>query len=401
MKKFAITAAAALAAVISAPAVFAAGFSISVPNGFTAKVFASGSQGQSKPDDMAKLGSNVFVGYQNGISATGGAAKDGTTQSTIVEYDASGKTIASWKVTGKVDGMGSDSAHHRIVATVNEDGNSSMYLITPGDATAMHLTYTVSPDAKNATGPVAAGGGTDAVTVVNGTVYVSASSPAPDKQGNFTHAALFKALIDTANKTATLEPALMGNATAVDAVNNGPVTLNLSDADSNTLVPSVSPRFAGDVMLDSQGDSELIFIHNIGAKDQSQTRLSLAAQVDDVRWASAQHGTLYVTDNSTNQIVAITGMFTPGTAFASLGKSVDTVDLKTGKLTPFATGFSSSHGMIFVPGTSIAPAPAPSPTPVQGATSPHTGLPLGETLAGALGLIMLGGYSLKLQRRRQ
>src|SRR5262249_16061821 len=49
-------------------------------------------------------------------------------------------------------------------------------------------------------------------------------------------------------------------ATGVNASDAGKrVTLALTDPDSNGVVPSSSPEFAGDFMLNSQGDEELIF----------------------------------------------------------------------------------------------------------------------------------------------
>lgn len=329
---------------------------IPITSGYTASVFAQGGV-LSDPDDLTKLDNNIFVAYQNGVHSKGAAASTGINYSTLVEYDKGGNIVASWNLTGKCDGMGSDPANNRVFCTVNEDANSSLYIITPSAAQGQqvqHLTYSPDPSASTTTGPLASGGGTDSVKVMNGNIYISASNPAPDPNGNFTHAALFQATIK--GDTAVLTPALMGNATATDAFTGKPVTLNLSDPDSSTMVPTSSPQYGGDFVLDSQGDGELIFISNPGSANQSQTRLTLGTQgVDDTKWITSPQGTLYIADTGANKVYAITGTFTPGTVFGDFPDGsgvtgfVGTLDLTSGTIRPFAIGLISPAGMMFVP----------------------------------------------------
>jgi hypothetical protein len=64
--------------------------------------------------------------------------------STLVEYDASGAAVQSWQLTGKVDGLGADPRTDEVIATVNEDGKSSLYTIrlsrrSGGVVTHLHL----------------------------------------------------------------------------------------------------------------------------------------------------------------------------------------------------------------------------------------------------------------------
>jgi len=325
-------------------------------SGFSASVLAQGTTFDN-PDDMAYLADHIFVGYQNGVGAKGEASKKGVTYSTIVEYDKSGNIISSWNIPGKCDGLAADATNHRLLATVNEDGSSSMYIIDPNAAQGLqiqNISFSPDPAASSTTGPLATGGGTDSIAIQNGNIYISASAPSADQNGNFTHAALFQATIQ--GKTATLKPVLMGNATATDVSTGKPATLNLSDPDSNNVVPVSSPQYAGDLVVDSQGDSQLVFVHNPGSNQQTQTRLSIGTQVDDTEWATSSKGTLYVTDTSANKVYAITGNFTPGTAFvATPGDSgvaglIGTLDLSTGTIHPFAMGMSSPHGLLFVPG---------------------------------------------------
>jgi len=73
-------------------------------------------------------------------------------------------------------------------------------------------------------------------------------------------------------------------------------------------VPSSSPRFAHELMLDSQADSQLVFANDPGTPEQSLTVLNLGGlQVDDVRWAYTGGGDLYVVDQKADQIWLISG----------------------------------------------------------------------------------------------
>ena len=126
-------------------------------------------------------------------------------------------------------------------------------------------------------------------------------------------------------------------------------------------------------MQDSQGDHQLIFVSDAGspaapynATDLTVLNLSekvgsalTSAGVDDVRWADGDGGTLYVVDDTaapaaTARSTRSAGPFFPGEVFASVsetgppnsssvvadGQTVDTLNLATGTLTPFATGFA-------------------------------------------------------------
>ena len=74
----------------------------------------------------------------------------------------------------------------------------------------------------------------------SGNIYISASAPKADSKGNFTTAAIFKAVIN-ANNTATLTSVLNDNSKANDATPGATAattTLNMSDPDSNNIVPA-------------------------------------------------------------------------------------------------------------------------------------------------------------------
>src|SRR6204780_5361590 len=82
------------------------------------------------PDDITVLGHHLFSGFQNGVGPQGQASPDGNTDSTIVEYTASGPVVRQWDIKGKCDGVTADTAAHTLIATVNEDARSSTYTLT-------------------------------------------------------------------------------------------------------------------------------------------------------------------------------------------------------------------------------------------------------------------------------
>ena len=322
---------------------------IKLPSGFHATVFAKGTGTMTGPDDIAEVDGRVFVGYQNGVGPNGEPSPTGNKNSTVVEYTPQGKVVGSWSLVGKADGLGADPEHHRLIVTTNEDSNSSLTTITlkgDGKAVVKHYTYNANP--------LPHGGGTDSVIVRDGVIYLSASNPSPDANGTtFSGPALYTADLD--GSTAVLKPVLKDNSTATDAVTGKTVTLNLSDPDSSEVVPHSVPRFGGDALLDSQGDSELIFLHHPDSRHQTATVLHLTTQVDDSAFATGSCETLLVVDNSLNEVLAVTGPFQRGEAFAAVPTdstvipgNLATENLKTGQVTAFGSGFGNPHGLLFV-----------------------------------------------------
>jgi hypothetical protein len=313
----------------------------------------------TQPDDIVTLGGKLYVGFQNGVGSQGETSGSGNLDSTLVEFTPAGSVVKQWDVTGKIDGMGADSATGQVIVTVNEDSKSSLYTVSGGTVT--HYTYTPSPLPQL--------GGTDAVAVYSGKILVSASAPGTSGKAPASAPAVFAVTLNAGAKTAAVAPFFADNATAtgVNAASaSKKVTLALTDPDSNGVVPSNSPKFARDFMLNSQGDQELIFS---GASGQNLQVLKISKPVDDTAWATSASGSLYATDAGADTVDAITGSFTPGTAYTAVapcnansaptvcptppgypGNSLGTINLKTGVVGNVAlSGPITPKGLIFVP----------------------------------------------------
>jgi hypothetical protein len=310
-------------------------------------VFSGTAHGWTQPDDLAAVGSHLFAGFQNGVDSKGGTA--GKPQnSTLVEFELNGTVEHSWPITGKIDGLGADAANSRIVATVNEDGNSSLYTIGL-DGTVKHYTYSQNP--------LPHGGGTDSVVADGGALYISASAPSGS-----TGPAVFK--VTLSGSTAQIaSPAPFNINSTVTAVSGGkPTTLALTDPDSSTMVPSSVPQVGGEYMLDSQGDDELIF-DKLGQSGAPQV-LKLTQSVDDVAFPTTSGGTLLSADAKTDSVDAITGAFTANAAYTAVTPGnannaptnaapnyFGTIDLATGEVAPVKTqGVKlTPHSLVYLP----------------------------------------------------
>jgi hypothetical protein len=269
----------------------------------------------TQPDDITILGGDLFTTFQNGVGPQGQASPDGNRDSTIVEYTMNGTVLRQWDLRGKCDGVTANPATGLVIATIDEDANSSLYSINPGANQVVHYAYSKNPLPHN--------GGTDAISFYHGLMLISASAPgtrgaaAPDPA----YPAVYWVTLDSANRVAYVHALFYDEAAATAA--NGPhagktVKLGLTDPDSNEDVPSVAPSFAGDFMLTSQGDKEQIYVSGAGTGHQHLSVLGLSQSVDDTAWATSWHGAFYTTDNSGDTVNVITGEFWPGTAFVAV-----------------------------------------------------------------------------------
>jgi hypothetical protein len=272
----------------------------------------------TKPDDITQLGRYIFVGFQNGVGPQGEASSSGNLDSTVVEMTQSGQVVGQWDVVGKTDGVTADPGTRTVIATVDEDANSSLYTITPGPGGGLQHYQFNEPLPHN--------GGTDAISVVNGRLYISASAPGatgtlPAPQATFP--AVYSVTLDAVHALATVTPLFYDEdpatvANAGTAQSGQIVQLALTDPDSNEVVPRDAQRFGGDFMLTSQGDLQEIFVSPWGHK---LSVLNLAQSVDDTAWPDAGHGALYATDSTSDTVDEVTGHFpsTPVVAVTPCG----------------------------------------------------------------------------------
>jgi hypothetical protein len=317
-------AALALAALLAGGAGVASAGSSKHAGGFRARVLfrgaelshptAHGREQISQPDDITELGGRIFVTFQNGVGPQGQASSTGNLASTIVELSRHGRALRQWDIKGHCDGLTADPAIGRVIATVNEDANSSLFLIDPAKARPAHYRY------DRATLP--SHGGTDAISIYRGVILISASAPGtsgkPAPQAAYP--AVYRVTLRARTHVARVR-ALFGDearARLANAGGHGRVKLALTDPDSNEVVPAYAGRFAGDFVLDSQGDKEQIYVAGAGTRRQSLSVLRLSQSINDSAFPSGARGTLYATDGSSGDVYAITGPFPRGSAFVAV-----------------------------------------------------------------------------------
>ena len=268
----------------------------------------------TQPDDITRIGNDLFTGFQNGVGPQGQASTDGNRDSTIVEFTLSGVVVNQWDIVGKCDGLTANASAGLVVATVNEDAHSSLYTIDPFTSQVVHYSYFR---------PLPHKGGTDAISFYEGLMLISASAPgtmgaaAPKPF----YPAVYVVTLNEPKHLAFFRPLFFdeSHATAANGRHGGqPVKLGLTDPDSNEVVPGFEPRFAGDFMLTSQGDKEQIYVSGAGSKRQHLWVLSLSQSVDDTAWSTSWHGAFFATDHDADNVDVINGSFWPGTAFVAV-----------------------------------------------------------------------------------
>jgi hypothetical protein len=256
------------------------------------------------PDDITSMGRYLFTAFQNGVGSQGEPSSDGNTDSTVIEFTGSGRVLRQWDIKGKCDGLTADPLRGEVIATVNEDANSSIYTIAPWGGKVRHYTYSE---------PLPHFGGTDAIEIYHGRVLVSASAPgttgaaAPQP----TYPAVYVVTFHPATHIAHVSPLFYDEASAtvanVGATRGTTVKLALTDPDSNEVVPFSAARFGGDFMLTSQADMEQIFVRP-GRGGLHLSVLQLSQSVDDTAWTRGRSGRLYGPDASSDTIDEVTGL---------------------------------------------------------------------------------------------
>jgi hypothetical protein len=280
-----------------------------------------------QPDSITLWNGNVFIGYGNNAKTTGGG------HSTIVEYAMDGTVLHKMNVRGHNDGLKVDPKTNLLWALQNEDANPNLVIIDPRNWSWKRYTF-AQP---------AHGGGYDDMSFIGDDVYISCSNPSNNPN---TKQAIVKATLVGSRVAVT--PVLLGNAIATDITSGHPIQVNLQDPDSMTTDPE------GDLILDSQADAELIFVHHPGFTDQGVFHLALtsggiSAQIDDTVLAYSSQGVILVSDRDGETVYSITApFFGPSEAYSAGPTFVGRLNTHTGVLTPVVTGMVSPHGMTFI-----------------------------------------------------
>jgi hypothetical protein len=319
----------------------------------------------TNPDDITKLDGLIYVTFQNN------AGTDGTPAgsfSTIAAYrQKTGSLVTTYKLPGRCDGLTADPRNHRLLATVNEDLNSSLYVIHPGQATPKHYTYSPNP-AQNGSDGV--NGGTDAISVApDGTLFVAHSNPETKLPPPNNAAAVYTLTLDDDTAKLTRLFGVNDNATIINPAPGGPrsAPLGLTDPDSNRFFPGDG----GTLIQDAQADSKLVLATDLDADKPTLRQLLLTnakpsisgllatPQLDDVARVDGP-GRLFVVDQLGDAIYSIdTRNVKPGTVFVAQpapgagdqpnDPALGVVNLHTGVVSHLHTTLLSPKGLLPVP----------------------------------------------------
>ncbi len=311
--------------------------------GFVLSTFATPPAGLSKPDSLALIKGNVWIGYGNGGKPDG----SGGAVSQIVEYSRDGKALKTLTIKGHNDGLKLDPVTNKVWALQNEDGDANIVVIDPQTGTMDTYAFDAGKH----------GGGYDDVVFKNGQAFVTASAPSVDGGKKNPGPSIVTVKLGADHKV-KVETAFAGTPTVIDMVTGKTETLNLTDPDSITEAPS------GDLVMTSQDDGELLFVQKTSTTGGEGHVLHLlgGVKVDDTTFASAKHGFLLVADTAANAVYKIeSANWGVGAAYSAMSGVdatkteaavpgyVGLLDLKSGALLPVVASMQAPHGMIFVP----------------------------------------------------
>ncbi len=326
--------------------------------GYNISVFAVMPHTSTNPDSIVQMGDNVFVGVGDDLNPDGTPGPSGKRNVEVLEYRLNGTLEKTFSIPGHNDGlMAKDGA--TLWAMSNEDCNPKLIVINT--VTGSQQVY--APQSSLVTNGCLTNtnGGLDDMQMIAGTVYVSASNPNPTPPGPCPADSstpgcpngvsldniVYTLTLNADGTTFNLTPVLTSNTPALDIVTNVEGTLNTTDPDSESLTPDGKT-----LVVDSQQDSELVFIKNPGPNQTvSFLPLTLAGgltAVDDTRYAPSGPTFMLFSDTAKNYVYRVDGAFSPGGAFSSAPTQEASLNPTTGVLTPIVSGLGHANGMIFV-----------------------------------------------------
>lgn len=302
--------------------------------------FASGTAvGATAPDSITLSKYSVWVAYTNGTNGTGAGGN-----STVVKYGGRGTILKTYSLAGSVDGLKFDPRTGDIWAMQNQDGNSTLTLIEREGEVEGPIPYAVT----------SATNGVDDAAFRGDQVFVSYTNPAAPTDPTIQ-------LVKNGSNPIVLTPVLTMGATGTNLATGqtGQPTAQ-NDPDSLKLTP------AGDLMLTSGDDGQLIFVHDPGTPSQKVSFLTLldpisgaalapGSGLDDAVIATSERATFFVTDTGNNRVLRIKVDEIPvGSLFAAVGGKLQefgVVNRHTGKVYPVVSNLNAPHGVAFVPNT--------------------------------------------------
>jgi hypothetical protein len=325
----------------AAGSAFADTIDATAASGFSVSVFAQGNSAMTAPDSLAVVGNSVFAVYTNNADPTGVSGNG-----TLVKYNlANGAVEGTTTVGGSTDGLKYDAATGMLWATHNEDANAYITLINP-NTLRQSSPYPVSASPH--------GGGYDDLAFLNGKVYVSASNPALNASNHVLGGPSIVS-VQLANNQAVITPVLANTAPALNLLTGKTGATNQTDPDSMTTTPQ------GGLLLSSQGDGTLLFVHNVGLANQSVDILPLTntlgnqEQVDDSVLPTSSSGCMLIADKHDNAVLSlcgnkfnVSGLYSAGQDGVTNAYSVGEVNPNSGVYTPILTGINGSAGEVFI-----------------------------------------------------
>ena len=295
-------------------------------------VFATGTPISSTSPDSVYFGDgSLWVSYQNGADSAGASGS-----STVVRYSPAGAVINTWTIAGNVDGLRIDPGG-LVWALQNNDGNSALTVINP--ATNATTAYTYGSTYTNVSNR-----GFDDVEFLNGVAYLSETNPTSGTD---------PVIVELTTPLASpLQVAGILNSTftGTNRATGTQASTTITDSDSLILDPS------GDLVLTGEADQEIVFVHNPGAANQTESFVGLlgtngqtiSGLPDDTVFATAASGTFYLADTGANTVYALTASgLAKGSVYIDVGNEFGELDTTTGIVTPLFTGVSP-HGVVFV-----------------------------------------------------
>ena len=315
-----------------------------VSSGFKLSTFATPPAGLSKPDSIAVINGQVWIGYGNE------SKKDGAdnAMSAIVVYSMDGQVLKTLTLQGHNDGVKLDPKTGKIWVMNNEDGNATLDVIDSASWAMEHYSF---ENGKH-------GGGYDDVVFVRGNAYVTASNPSVDGDKPNPGASIGMATLGS-NHMVKVVDVLSGTPTVTNISTGKSEKLNIVDPDSITLTPT------GELLMTGQDDAELLVVSNFSVKGKARVlHLKGGVKVDDTAFVDAGKGYLLVSDTPANVVYKIESNkpWKIGQAYSAMsGVDADEkaktpaiagyvgkLDLKSGALIPIVDKMQAPHGLAFV-----------------------------------------------------